>query len=328
MIRGYRALFANTTGSENTATGMNALLNNSSGANNTAVGARSLGANTTGSDNTAVGQQAGAQGGERNTAIGSAALLQGSAAGNEEVTAVGFEALRTSDGEHNSALGATALRNLSTGNRNIAVGHGAGINLTSGIDNIYVGSPGVLGDDGTIRIGRLQTTRAFMAGVRGVTTGANNAVGVVIDSNGQLGTVSSSRRTKFDIQDLDDGVTTALHQLRPVQFRYVQAFADGDAPLQYGLIAEEVHDVMPELVATDSEGQPATVKYHCAARAAAGRRPAPGAGAPGPGRRDSGSPRGRRRTAGAVGRDLDSAATLTGAVRIRVADDVFGSGGT
>src|SRR5690606_20560819 len=98
--------------------------------------------------------------------------------------------------------------------------------------------------------------------IRGVTTGVNNAVPVVIDSAGQLGTVSSSRRTKFDIANLDAPVTEALHQLRPVQFRYRQAFADGSTPLQYGLIAEEVNEVLPALVALGEDGTPETVKYH------------------------------------------------------------------
>ena len=95
-----------------------------------------------------------------------------------------------------------------------------------------------------------------------MTTGLNNAQTVVIDSAGQLGTVSSSLRTKVDIAELEPSVTSALHRLRPVQFRYRQAFADGSTPIQYGLIAEEVQDVLPELVATDDEGQPASVKYH------------------------------------------------------------------
>jgi len=104
--------------------------------------------------------------------------------------------------------------------------------------------------------------RAFLAAVRGVTTGRNDAVAVVVDSLGQLGTVSSSRRTKFDIADLEQPVTDALQRLRPVQFRYRQAFSNGTTPFQYGLIAEEVQEVLPELVALDGTGQPATVKYH------------------------------------------------------------------
>lgn len=136
--------------------------------------------------------------------------------------------------------------------------------LSAGSFNIYVGAQaGGATESNTIRVGRsAQQTRAFIAGIRGTTTGNNNAQTVVIDGAGQLGTVSSSRRTKFDIAGLDAAVTSALQALRPVQFRYRRAFADGSTPLQYGLIAEEVQDVLPELVATDHEGQPASVKYH------------------------------------------------------------------
>jgi hypothetical protein len=96
--------------------------------------------------------------------------------------------------------------------------------------------------------------------VRGITTGNNDAVPVLIDSGGQLGTVSSSRRFKEDIQDMGDA-SRGLMRLRPVTFRYRQAFADGSKPIQYGLIAEEVADVYPDLVAHSADGQIETVKY-------------------------------------------------------------------
>jgi hypothetical protein len=96
--------------------------------------------------------------------------------------------------------------------------------------------------------------------VRGVTTGSNNAVPVVIDSNGQLGTVSSSQRFKEDIQDMGDLSRSLLH-LRPVTFRYKRPFDDGSKPIQYGLIAEEVAEVFPDLVARSADGRIETVKY-------------------------------------------------------------------
>jgi hypothetical protein len=96
--------------------------------------------------------------------------------------------------------------------------------------------------------------------VRGVTTGENDAVPVVIDSNGQLGTISSSRRFKTDIQDMGDA-SRGLLRLRPVTFRYQKHFADGSQPIQYGLIAEEVEEVYPHLVARSADGQIETVKY-------------------------------------------------------------------
>jgi len=82
----------------------------------------------------------------------------------------------------------------------------------------------------------------------------------VIDSNGQLGTVSSSRRFKDDIQDMGD-TSRDLMRLRPVTFRYKKPFADGSKPIQYGLIAEEVAEVYPDLVAHSADGQIETVKY-------------------------------------------------------------------
>jgi hypothetical protein len=112
-----------------------------------------------------------------------------------------------------------------------------------------------------MRLGRVdRIQRTFVGGVRGVTTPYDNAVPVLIDPNGQLGTVSSSRRFKEDIRDMGDA-SRRLMQLRPVTFRYKEACADGAKPLQYGLIAEEVAEVFPELVARSADGQMETVKY-------------------------------------------------------------------
>ncbi len=94
-----------------------------------------------------------------------------------------------------------------------------------------------------------------------MTTGVANAIPVLIDGNGQLGTISSSRRFKYDIQDMGEASSDLL-RLRPVAFRYKQAQTDGSHPLQYGLIAEEVKEVLPELVAHGRDGQPETVLYH------------------------------------------------------------------
>src|SRR4029079_19568961 len=107
-------------------------------------------------------------------------------------------------------------------------------------------------------------TRAFIAGIRGVTTANANAIPVLVDSAGQLGTVSSSRRFKKDIADMGD-LTERLLELRPVVFHYKQEQSmpdDSEVPLEYGLIAEEVAEVFPDLVVYDEEGLPFTVKYH------------------------------------------------------------------
>jgi hypothetical protein len=116
-------------------------------------------------------------------------------------------------------------------------------------------------ESNTIRIGAPdQHTAAFIAGIVGETTGSNDAVEVVIDSNGQLGTINSSRRYKEDIHDMGDA-SARLLSLRPVTFRYKKPYADGGKPIQYGLIAEEVAEVFPELVVRNAQGQPETVKY-------------------------------------------------------------------
>ncbi|MCC7243386.1 MAG: tail fiber domain-containing protein [Acidobacteria bacterium] len=201
-----------------------------------------------------------------NTVVGSSALVSNTPGWLN--TAVGRAALLYLDGpdvnssSRNTAIGNNTLESLTAGQYNTALGAFAGAALEMGDDNIYLGNNGIANESQTIRIGSASHTRAFMAAVRGVTTARNDAVAVVVDTLGQLGTVSSSRRTKFDIADLEQPVTDALQRLRPVQFRYRQAFSDGTTPLQYGLIAEEVQEVLPELVALDGTGQPATVKYH------------------------------------------------------------------
>ena len=110
-------------------------------------------------------------------------------------------------------------------------------------------------------LGKVGTqTMTFIAGVRGITTANFDAIPVVIDSTGQLGTVSSSRRFKEDIHDMADA-SRRLLGLRPVTFRYTQAYINGAKPIQYGLIAEEVADVFPELAVRGADGQVETVHY-------------------------------------------------------------------
>lgn len=134
----------------------------------------------------------------------------------------------------------------------------AGQALTNGQDNIYIGNAGLASERGVIRIGSNgYTSKVFLAGVWSATT-QFSAVPVVVDLNGQLGTISSSRRYKQDIQDL--GATTdRLYDLRPVSFRYK---AQPEGPVHFGLIAEEVAEVMPELVVHGQGGQIETVAYH------------------------------------------------------------------
>jgi hypothetical protein len=258
---GVDALSASTAGEFNTAAGAGALRALTTGTGNAAAGHQALRDLTSGGFNTAVGHRALlSENGDSNTAVGSAALWQHTLGGYN--VAIGEEAMPSyPSGAFNTVVGAIALRVLTSGNQNIALGYRAGDNLQSGSLNMYLGNEGVTSENATVRLGSgALHTRMFLAATRGVTTGVNNAVPVLIDSQGQLGTASSSRRTKEDITDLG-AVGLKVQQLRPVQFRYRQAYADGSKPVQYGLIAEEVEEVLPELVAYGNDGQPETVKY-------------------------------------------------------------------
>jgi hypothetical protein len=196
-----------------------------------------------------------------NTAFGTGAL-QSNTSGHVN-TATGSGALtNNTTGFENTATGVDALFSNTFGHGNIAVGYSAASEVSGGnSNNIHIGSFGASSDNNTIRIGMpgLQAS-FFAAGIRGVTTGNNDAIPVVVDSNGQLGTVSSSRRFKEDIQDMGSA-SRALFRLRPVTFRYRKPFEDGSKPIQYGLVAEEVADVFPDLVARSADGQIETVKY-------------------------------------------------------------------
>ncbi len=258
---GTNALANNTTGTINTSFGHGALDSNTIGSANTALGAGALGENVSGQELTAVGAEAlSASNGNFNTAIGRSAMQFNTTGASN--TAVGLKSLRNNSiGSFSTAVGLNALQ-FSTGNSNTAIGAGAGGSLTGGSNNIYINNPGMPSESGSIRIGTsgIQTS-TFIAGIRGATTGVTDGITVLIDSNGQLGTVSSSRRYKEDIVDMNE-VSSRLLDLRPVTFRYKQPFNDGTKPLQYGLIAEEVAERFPDLVVFGQDGQAETIQYH------------------------------------------------------------------
>lgn len=278
---GAYALQANTIGYFNVATGHGALAANTVGKRNVAVGRGALNASTTTDDNTAVGDYAlgSSVDGHEDTAIGAGALRsQGDVPYWTENTAVGFNSLYSNlEGIYNTALGHRALYANTTGGRNVAVGWGAldqsngsyntaigigaGSGLESGDYNVYLASDLPLGsssESSTIRIGDPdEQTRAFLAGVYGVTVTGGTAV--YVKSDGQLGTVTSSRRYKRDIEDVGER-SEVLRQLRPVRFRYTED-RDPAGEQQYGLIAEEVEEVAPELVVHGEDGRPETVRY-------------------------------------------------------------------
>jgi hypothetical protein len=246
------------TGVQNTGAGQYSMYNLSSGSSNTGIGYLTLSQNTSGSFNTALGRNAMSNNhdGFGNTAVGADALNNGMSGFNN--VAIGLSTLQLTSGSSNTAVGFRALQ-VSSGNSNIGLGNFAGANIGAGNFNIFVGNGGLNGDNATIRIGETQT-KTFVAGIRGVATGVANGVAVLIDSNGQLGTASSSRHVKDDIADMD-AASSALMKLRPVTFHYKSDPGPAGRSLQYGLIAEEVETIYPELVAHSSDGKVETVMY-------------------------------------------------------------------
>ena len=257
-------VFLHNAGQFNTFLGLQAGNLTMTGGDNTGIGAGALFSNTDGRDNTAIGRDAlSANRSGRHNTVGGVSAMNSNVSGIEN-TANGANALFNNvSGNSNTAIGFNALGYSETGIGNIALGADAGVNLSQGSHNIYLGALGSASfvESNTIYLGNQGThTRTFIAGIRGVATGAANAIPVVIDSNGQLGTISSSRRFKEDIRDMADA-SRRLYQLRPVTFRYTQAYTDGSKPINYGLVAEEVAEVFPELAVRRADGQIETVHY-------------------------------------------------------------------
>lgn len=275
---GYQALRENTFARHNTAVGAYALTETAGGSFNTAVGSGALALNTGGSSNVAVGRMAlsGNQVGSGNVAVGVEALSSNTAGGNVAVgevamrdnidgvnnVAVGSQALNeNSSGQGNAAVGAYAIRNNLTGSFNTALGWGAGGLWETGNNNIAIGrgADGTAGESGVIRIGGDDhQTQTFIEGISGTPL---SGLAVVIDGD-QLGVTASSARFKHDIRDLGS-LSARLQDLRPVSFRYNEdgRAVGGEERLEYGLIAEEVAKVFPELIVNDAEGKPFTVRY-------------------------------------------------------------------
>jgi hypothetical protein len=262
---GVQALYSNTTGNNNTASGVQALYSNTTGYYNTAGGVQTLYSNTTGYNNTASGEATlySNTAGIYNTASGVQALYSNTT-GNYN-TANGVGALYSNTiGNYNTASGEAALSSNTTGNGNTALGTGSGFSTSefTGNYNIYIGynvQAASSTESETIRIGSGQT-ETFVAGISGATVTGS---AVYVDPNtGQLGTVTSSRQYKKDIEDMGDA-SSELMKLRPVTFHYKPEYTQGPRSLQYGLIAEEVAEVYPDLVQYDPKtGQPQTVYYH------------------------------------------------------------------
>jgi hypothetical protein len=245
---GAAALYSNTTGQHNIANGGYALFSNTAGYSNIAIGTYALYFNTTGNSNTAIG--------------GNAGLITGTLWDNttgSNNTAVGALALRSSNGDGNTAVGSGALINVG-GSLNTALGQNAGSQLNGGeSNNIYIGANvgGVGGESNTIRIGNADITDTFISGISGTTVAGGAAV--LVDSNGHLGTVTSSKRFKEEIRPMNK-TSEAIFSLEPVTFRYKKEI-DPAGTSQFGLVAEDVEKINPDLVVRDKEGKTYSVRY-------------------------------------------------------------------
>jgi len=244
---GYVALVSNTTGASNTAIGSGALHGNTTASHNTATGYISLYNNTTGSFNTATGDRAlYSNTGSFNTATGYQALNSNTIGGLN--TASGFQALHNNTtGYGNTANGYQALSGNTTGTYNIAIGYNAGFFVT-GSSNICIGmgADGIPGEDYTTRIANIYDSVA-----------SDRAV--YVNSDDKLGTLASSRRYKEEIKPMNKA-SEALLGLKPVTFRYKQELDPHHVPM-FGLIAEEVEKVNPDLVTRNKKGEVETVRY-------------------------------------------------------------------
>ncbi len=253
------ALSASTVNSTNGyQIGGSTQFNASAKLNNVMIGTSAGNASMTGGDSQFIGRSTGAA-----ITSGNADVFLGGGAGTSTMTGNGDVYVGWSSGSYgttaayNTFVGAQTGFYNTAGTQDLYLGFSAGVNNTSGSGNIYLAHGGVDGESNTIRIGSGQQA-AFIAGVYGATSGSG--VPVYVNSNGQLGTLTSSRKYKQDIEDMGD-VTSALMKLRPVTFFYKPEYDKGERTRQYGLIAEEVAKVYPDLVAYNPDGSVYTVRY-------------------------------------------------------------------
>jgi hypothetical protein len=229
---GFHALFTNQKGAGNTASGDQALFANLNGNLNTAVGALALSSNTDGNSNTAVGintLDANTVGGD-NSALGELALHN------------------NTTGSDNTAVGAFALLGNTTGTANVTIGESAGNHVITANNVICIGS-NVPGAD--------VSNSCFIGNIFGQTSSAG--IGVFVNADGKLGTATSSQRFKEEIKPMDRA-SGLLFALKPVSFRYKKEIDPQGTP-QFGLVAEDVEKVSPDLIVHDQQGKPYSVRY-------------------------------------------------------------------
>ena len=248
-----------TTGVNNVAYGISCLLANTTGNENSAFGHSTMEDNVSGSVNLALGHFAMRRNisGDRNTACGWGSLHDN--LGNDN-TALGHETLYKNTGSSNTAVGRYSLFNKTSGNTNIALGFEAGKTLTTGASNIYIGSDsfvhGLATESNVIRIGNSTSDKVYFGGINPATASDN---ALYIDADNKVGIFSSSERYKHNIETISDDKSSLINDLRPVSFTYK---TDDMNKKQYGLIAEEVDEILPELVIKDGEGLPNSISYH------------------------------------------------------------------
>jgi hypothetical protein len=243
---GAGALLNNTTGDSNTANGVFALFDNTTGGVNTAIGFAALGNNNIGSFNTAIGVNAllNNTNGGSNTATGYQALLNNTGSTN---TANGWQALfSNTTGAGNTAIGYFALDGNTTGGNNIALGRFAGMSVTTANNVICIGSDGMNVNNS-----------CFIGNIFNATSSGGTAV--FINTDGRLGTITSSQRFKEGIKPIEQA-SEELYALKPVTFHYKKEI-DPAGMMQFGLVAEDVEAVNPDLVVRDKEGKPYSVRY-------------------------------------------------------------------
>ena len=277
---GTNALLSLTTGQWNTAVGLNSLSSTTAGFYNTAIGSAALRFNTNGNNNTAVGHNAlfSNRFADYNTAVGESALYSNTV--GDENTAVGWQAMyrnttgisntavgesalhRNTQGGDNTAIGSQALTSNTTGNFNTAVGDGALVRNTTSSFNIALGrfaGSDVTMADNVICIGAPGANVSDSCYVGNVWQQPGGSQAVYVNASGKLGAQVSSRRFKDEIKPMDKA-SDAILALNPVTFRYKKEI-DSKRITQFGLVAEDVEKVNPDLVLHDKEGKPYTVRY-------------------------------------------------------------------
>ena len=260
---GSNALLSNITGEFNTAIGESALAGNTQGEGNVAAGGSALSSNTEGNYNTATGYRALLRNttGTLNTANGKDALFNNTDGQNN--TATGFSALfNNTNGSANTAIGRDALFHNITGALNTAIGFGALDNNTSGSSNIAVGvsaGANVTTASGVICIYNAGDNVSNSCYIGNIWSQPGGTQAVYVNGQGKLGAQVSSQRFKDEIKPMDQS-SEVIYDLKPVSFRYKPEI-EPTRPRGFGLIAEDVEKINPDLVTRDTNGQAASVRY-------------------------------------------------------------------